>query len=142
MCISKSGFLEWITAEEAEKQAKNDLRTYYKQMLPNVVLGVITLVYGLFINKWMLILSFLWLIMPVVVWYISKDIPEEKEVLGNEDKEYVMNLAEETWKYFKDYLKDENNFLIPADPSFVTPYFPSAFPRFPVFLLFCFLLFL
>ena len=39
--ISKKHFLEWTTAEDAEKTAKKDLVSYYTNMIPNIVLGVL-----------------------------------------------------------------------------------------------------
>ena len=113
MCVTKKGFLEWITAEEAEKQAKNDLKSYYAQMFINIILGLICLIYGLYINMWFLALAVLWLISPVIVWYISKEIKEEKVVLEKNDKDYILGIALNTWNFFKDYLKEENNYLIP-----------------------------
>jgi len=114
MCVSKKCFLEWMTAEEAEKQAKTDLKTYYKQMSANIILGVIVLAYGIFINKWMILLAVLWILMPAFCWYISKEIKEEnKQVIDEQDKKYILDIAKETWKYFENYLKEENNFLVP-----------------------------
>ena len=113
MTISKKGFLEWMTAEEAEKQAKNDLASYYKQMLINVILAVVTFVYGIFLEKWYWALAILWVIAPIFMWYISKEIKETKEVLDDNDKNYVLEIARKTWEYFYDYLKEKNNYLVP-----------------------------
>lgn len=38
--ISKKHLLEWTTSEEAEKQSKGDVFSYYKQMIINVLIGV------------------------------------------------------------------------------------------------------
>jgi len=111
--VSKKSFLEWMTAEEAEKQAKNDLKSYYKQMFANIILGIIAFVYGITTNKIWLILSLLWLITPIFVWHISKEIKDKKEKLDDKDKKYILDIANETWNYFKDYLNEENNYLIP-----------------------------
>jgi len=114
ICISKSGFLEWMTAEEAEKQTKNNLKEYFKQMKPNIILSVITFVYGLFVNKLFIILSIIWALAPILVWYISKEIKDDqKEILDSKGKEYILDLAKNTWEFFNDYLNEENNFLIP-----------------------------
>ena len=40
MCISKQNLLEWTTSEEAEKQGKTDLKSYYKYMWFNVAVGI------------------------------------------------------------------------------------------------------
>ena len=42
--VSKKHFLEWVTAEEAEKNAKKDLKSYYTNMLPNVIFGILGIV--------------------------------------------------------------------------------------------------
>ena len=54
---SNSHLLEWTTSEEAEKQAKSNLISYYNQMSINVLAGVITI--GLSLLKGN-ILEFYW----------------------------------------------------------------------------------
>jgi len=39
--ISKKNLLEWVTSEEAEKQAKTNLKSYYRHMWFNVVIGIL-----------------------------------------------------------------------------------------------------
>ena len=53
--------------------------------------------------------------MPFIMWYISRDIEEKKQIdkLSNDEKEYVKNIAESTWGYFSEYMNKENNFLPP-----------------------------
>ena len=41
MKVTKEHLLEWTTAEEAEKNNKNDLKTMYKNMTPNVIFGIL-----------------------------------------------------------------------------------------------------
>lgn len=41
--------LEWVTAEEAEKMAKKDIKSYYINMAPNIILGILGILY-IFIN--------------------------------------------------------------------------------------------
>ena len=116
MKISKMNLLEWTTAEEAEKLAKTDMISYYKLMYINVIFGVLFLVFGLFIKQILyIILGLLWIIGPYIACNISKD---KKEILPvqkliNRDKEYILEIGEKTWNYFKDYINEENNFLPP-----------------------------
>ena len=44
MLVSKKHLLEWVTAEEAEKSSKNDLKSYYLNMIPNLVAGLLATV--------------------------------------------------------------------------------------------------
>src|SRR5699024_11797833 len=98
--ISKKHFLEWTTAEEAEKSAKKDLLSYYKNMLPNVVLGILGLVL-LFIlpanisSIFVFLISILWLITPSVMYHISKEIKQKEKIteLKEEDKQFLLEMG-------------------------------------------------
>ncbi|MBO4815755.1 MAG: hypothetical protein J5507_02220 [Clostridia bacterium] len=108
--------LEWITSEQAEKQAKTDLLSYYKFMKWNLVFGFWNLVYGVFIgNVFDIIFGVLWLLGPIIAWYISKDIKVVKpiEKITKQDKEYLLEIGKKTWQYFKDNINQENNYLPP-----------------------------
>ncbi|MCI9245900.1 MAG: hypothetical protein HFJ30_01945 [Clostridia bacterium] len=120
MLISKKHFLEWMTAEEAEKNAKKDLFSYYRNMLSNVILGTLGILL-LFIlpqnilSIFLFVLSSLWLIAPAIMCYISKEIKiqEKLERLKPEEQKYVLEIGQKTWQYFKDHLKSEYNYLPP-----------------------------
>ena len=116
VCVSKKHMLEWTTSEDAEKMAKKDLYSYYKSMIPNVIIGLFTFIVSILAKeKFLFILSILWLLAPVVFWYISKEIKEKdaKEEIDDNDKEYLLKLGEKTWRFFKESLIEENNYLPP-----------------------------
>ncbi len=52
MKISKQNLLEWMTAEEAEKQAKSSLISYYKNMPANIISSILFLAIGQMVAKW------------------------------------------------------------------------------------------
>ena len=118
--VSKKHFLEWLTSEEAEKTAKKDLKSYYQNMLPNVILGALTLCLLFFIKQniysiFLFIISMLWLIAPAVFWYISKEIKQINKLdkLSEQDKNYLLEIAKKTWQYFKDNLNEQTSYLPP-----------------------------
>lgn len=119
--VSKKHMLEWVTAEEAEKMAKKDIKSYYINMAPNIILGILGILY-IFINAknpfsvLIFVISLLWLIAPAIMCYISKEIVvnNKKELLVDKDKQYVLEVGKRTWQFFKDYLVKENNYL-PTD---------------------------
>ena len=121
MLISKKHLLEWVTAEEAEKNSKNDLKNYYYSMLPNIAAGLIGIGFLLLldIEIWpkivFLSISILWLIAPAIMYFISRPIKEINKIqlLNNSEQEYVRQIASKTWKFFKEYLNENNNFLPP-----------------------------
>ncbi len=116
MKISKKNLLEWMTSEEAEKQALVTIYSYNRQMLVNIIFGIIFFIIGACkINILFEILGILCIITPSIMWYISKEgEKEEKEKkLDNKEREYLDDIAKKTWDFFKDYLTEENNYLIP-----------------------------
>ncbi len=118
LTVSKKHLLEWTTAEEAEKLAKNDIFSYYKSMISNVIFGLLGILYSLvfpskMISFFVLLLSILWLISPAVYWYISKKQIEEKQEISKKDKEYLLEIGRKTWQFFKDSMTEENHYLPP-----------------------------
>ena len=116
MYISKKNLLEWMTSEEAEKQAKSNIISYYNQMAFNVLVGITTIGIGfLKQNIFACILGMLWIIAPSIMWYISKNIKKIPAIdkLKKEDKEYVLEIGKKTWDFFETYLTKENHYLIP-----------------------------
>ncbi len=117
ICTQKH-LLEWTTSEEAEKQAKTDLISYYKNMVSNIIIGAITITFFI-INKenniLILVLGILWIIAPFIMWHISKEKKEKTaiEQLNQNEKQYVLEIAKQTWEFFKTYITKENNYLIP-----------------------------
>ena len=114
LMISHKNMLEWTTSEEAEKQTRTDLKTYYDTMFVNVIFGIITIyVSCLYFNLFTLILGLLWIITPYIMCKIS-EINEEKQIeISEDDKKYLKDIAQKTWQFFKDYITEENNYLMP-----------------------------
>ena len=112
--ISHKNMLEWMTSEEAEKQAKTDSITYYKSMYINVVFGIIAIVCS-YISKSILIsiVGVLWIVIPYIMYKISLINEEKQESLNDDEKKYLVDIAKKTWQFFKDYIIEENNYLIP-----------------------------
>ena len=117
--VSKKNLLEWLTAEEAEKQAITSNRAYYMQMIINVISGVGLLffsVQGNILQKILgVVISIMWIIGPAVACQISNPISEvkPKDRINSEEKEHLLKIARKTWSYFSEFVNDENNFLPP-----------------------------
>ena len=120
MTISKKNLLEWTTSEEAEKRAKKDLISYYKSMNFNVIFGGLGLIilfmyepniFSIFIFA----VSILWIISPIIMWSISKEIKEKNkfEELDEKDKKYILEIGQKTWEFFKENINEKSYFLPP-----------------------------
>lgn len=113
LCVTKQNLLEWMTSEEAEKQSKNDLGSYYKNMLANSIIGIaLILVGGSFNNFYLIILGAIFVAGPFLAYYISQEY-KENEKLEKADQDYLLEIGEKTWKFFSDNINEENNFLPP-----------------------------
>ncbi len=114
--ISHKHLLEWTTSEEAEKQAKSNVVSYYNQMAVNVLAGVTSIGIGLLrMNLFAIFIGVWWMITPMIMWYISLKIEKKDPIqeLRDEEKEYILEIGKRTWEYFETYLTEENNYLIP-----------------------------
>jgi len=106
---TKTKLLEWVTAEDADKNSNTNLRSYISEMKINVIIGFLFL---FFRNPIAITLGILWLIAPIVAWYISLDNSIEIQK-SDEDKKYLNEIGMLTWSFFKDYITEENHYLMP-----------------------------
>ena len=101
--FSHMHLLEWTTSEEAEKQAKSGLISYYNQMAINVLSGLISIGLGsLKENICAVFLGVFWIFIPICMWYISKD--EKKKNKVEELKQTISMLNIENFKKLKKML--------------------------------------
>ncbi len=116
MLISKQNLLSWLTAEDAEKKAKNTLSTYFKKFIANYICVIVLLVVTLLTDPSFFLLptlfSLSFLIAPFVLNYVSKTKTKKEEINDEKNKE-ITELAHLTWQYFDQLLTKEYNYLIP-----------------------------
>ncbi|MCI9063953.1 MAG: hypothetical protein HFJ17_05065 [Clostridia bacterium] len=116
MLISHKHLLEWTTSEEAEKNSKTDVLSYYRVMAINLVIGVISLIFGIINGSIVSIfIGLLWCIMPSIMCLISKPTRPKPAIdyLENTQQDYILDIANRTFSFFRDNLTKENNYLIP-----------------------------
>ena len=116
MNISKQNLLEWMTSEEAERQSKNSLISYYKNLSTNWIVGLLLIILGtIYFKIPFFIFGILFIIAPTIAWYVSQEEKEEKAInsLNKQDIDYCMEIAKRTWKFFEENINLENNFLPP-----------------------------
>ena len=113
---TKEHLLEWTTAEEAEKNAKEDISCFVKEMWINVLIGIVLFIYSIQrFNICSLLISILWIISPWICSLISRKIEKANpiESLNAKEQKEILDIAKKTWKYFEEYINEENNFLPP-----------------------------
>ena len=115
--ISKKDLLEWLPADIAERNLKNDLLTYIQFMWPAALSAIVVLFSIPFISPMLVfpavVISTFWLASPIIAYFISKPIPVQKYKLKEGEKDFLLKNAYNTWKYFDSHLTEEDNYLIP-----------------------------
>lgn len=106
--MHKCKMLEWVTAEDGEKNKISDLNSYYFEMKVNILLGIVFLFLGTVVFK---VIGALWIIAPIFAWYISLENKEEY-VWSKEDQKYLDDIGRKTWSFFEDFINEENNYLM------------------------------
>ncbi len=115
--ISRKKLLEWVTAAEAERSTQNDLGSFVKFMLPSLVLTFAAL--GLTVSlkptalPVMGTLFVIWILSPLIAYWVSKPRPLELKLLGAEDTKFARLIARRTWRFFETFVGAEDNWLPP-----------------------------
>lgn len=115
MLISKKHLLNWMTADDAAKVVRTNLSNTLKQFWMNYVIAVLILAYSIIFKQftWLnMIIIWIFSIGPIIIYLISKPLDEKEEEVTEENKNYLHNIALNTWHFFEDNLTEENNYLI------------------------------
>ena len=114
LLISHKNLLNWITAEEVEKTVKGDLKSYFRNFVPNVIAVVLLVLFGVvFHNYYAFILAACFMTAPFVLHFVSRDIDHDRIELSDKKISDISEIGYSTWKYFEDNLVEEYNYLIP-----------------------------
>jgi cellobiose phosphorylase len=115
--ISKKKLLEWQPADFVEKNSRNDFLSYLKRMWISPVMGMVILYLSFFnsfgVIAYNLAVAILWMISPYFAYYISMKVSENKNILNNEETNYLRKIARRTYAYYEDFVNEENNYLAP-----------------------------
>ncbi|MDD3838989.1 MAG: glucoamylase family protein [Clostridia bacterium] len=116
--FTKKNMLEWQTAADAERKLKNDLPSFIYKMWPAQIINAIFLVLAYFSggHKFQVALpiSVLWAVSPYIAYWISQPLKEQEvRQLNKEEVELVRRLSRKTWRYFEDFVGEQDNWLPP-----------------------------
>ncbi len=117
LLLTRQRLLEWQTARDAQRRARNDLAGFFISMwvLPATAAAL-----------WLIVLSLhrialpvaapilvLWLISPLVAWWISQPILPAVPRLSAEDHQFLRSIARRTWRFFEVFVVAAENYLPP-----------------------------
>ncbi len=114
--VSRKNFLQWTPYSGYQHHKKTVINTYRKVWFPSV-LSIAVFVYLSIYVPFTIVLSFplliAWLAAPLIVWYISRSIPEKKIQLDSSKILYLRHLARKIWAFFEVFVVEEDHWLPP-----------------------------
>ena len=115
--ISRKHLLEWVSAEEAERTTRNDVRSSTWFTLPSLVLTVAALAFTLILKPTALPvmgpLFVIWILSPLVAYLVSKPRAPKRKLLNAEDTKLARLIARRTWRFFETFVGPDDNWLPP-----------------------------
>lgn len=123
MAISHKHLLQWTTGEVLEKTAKDTLKYYYFNMIPNVIVGLLV-IFTPFIPSsigldlyfdFKIFMGITMIIAPIFAYLLGKDhLFGRRKKLDKKAEEDVLDIASRTWNFFDSMMSELNNYL-PTD---------------------------
>jgi cyclic beta-1,2-glucan synthetase len=109
--------LEWTTASDADLHARTSLCGHFRSLwvAPTGAAAVFMLI-ALFQPDHLPVtvpLLILWLVSPVIAWWLSRPIQAKEVHLSEEQMLFLRKLARRTWRYFEVFVTAEENWLPP-----------------------------
>ncbi|MEO8407794.1 MAG: glucoamylase family protein, partial [Oxalobacteraceae bacterium] len=115
--ISHRRLLEWNPSNEVNQQSGNGLLSCYRSMWIAPVIALAGAAWLIANNPVALDAAapilLLWLVSPLVAYWISRPIPRRLAHLSNEQTLFLKSLSRKTWLFFETYVGPEDNWLPP-----------------------------
>ncbi|HLA09122.1 MAG TPA: glucoamylase family protein [Pyrinomonadaceae bacterium] len=115
--VSRKKLLEWVTAADAERLARDSLSSFVRFMLPAeaLVVGVVgsTLLLNPLFIPVMVFFVFAWAASPMIAYWISTRLVPKRELLDETDIRFARSVARRTWRFFEVFVGPDSNWLPP-----------------------------
>jgi cyclic beta-1,2-glucan synthetase len=116
LMISRKRLLQWITAADAEKRFEGGISEYVRKMLGSMIVGVLAFALCVLNNGalWAAIpVAAAWITAPMVAYRVGLSYREKAYTPTAEEKQFLGQLASETWEFFKTYCTPQEHGLPP-----------------------------
>ncbi len=107
--VSHKKLLEWVTAADAERK-KDSLGANFRAQWPGVAIGIFALLFARIPAG--AAVGLVWALSPAFAWAMSQPLGESRGANGD-DSPFLLHQAALIWNYFKDWLREEDNWLPP-----------------------------
>lgn len=117
MFIVKKRLLEWNPSGDSVRTAQMSPARICKVMWFSPVVAVTTAVYLIHSRHEAIIYALpllaLWLISPLVVWWVSKPLTRREARLSSYQKEFLRKISRKTWRFFETFVGPDDHWLPP-----------------------------
>ena len=108
--VSKRRILEWVTSSDMERKLDGSLTANYIKLLACPITGILVILASPFAAA--AAVGIVWLFAPALGYALSREVGDEQRITAGE-RAFLVSCAADIWKYFKTFLKDEDNWLPP-----------------------------
>ena len=117
MLITRRNLLEWQTAGDSQIKTPRSLVANYRNMLIAPALAIVVAVLLLAVQR-SRIYAFLpwiglWIASPAIAWWISMPLTPKAIRWTTDQIDFMGRLARRTWRYFEEFVTEEENGLPP-----------------------------
>ena len=120
MLFTRRGLLLWHTPSYGRRNQQRSPQGFLREMwvgpaLAVALAAVLVAVHGSGLADWPFVVPVLvlWLVSPVVGWWISRPLSRSVAGLSAHQQVFLRNLARRTWRFFADFVGPEHNWLPP-----------------------------
>ena len=110
LIVSKNNLLDWVTADQTDKRFKGSITEYFINMPICAMVGVLFFYNISIINT---IIGILFIISPVISFYLSREINQQNVDLNEEQRDKLISQFSDMWRYMTDFLQEKTNYLPP-----------------------------
>ncbi|HEX2964782.1 MAG TPA: glucoamylase family protein [Syntrophorhabdaceae bacterium] len=117
MLIAKKRLLEWNPSGDSVHTAQMSLAGIYKIMWISPLVAIATAVYLVHSRQEAVIYALpvlaLWLISPLLVWWVSKPLTRREARLSLNQIEFLRKISRKTWRFFETFVGPDDHWLPP-----------------------------
>jgi len=117
MKISHHKLLEWKSFNETQRDKKDTLKYFFKNMWIGPLVSAIILIDFIITQRnniwafgWLLIL---WSFSPYIMYLLSKPRKLEEREIDEKDEEFLRIISRKTWRFFDIFVDQDSNWLPP-----------------------------
>ncbi len=115
--LSRRHLLEWETAAAAEQRLGGALRDFLLTMWPTSAFSAAAVALVAWARPEALPVALpllaLWLLSPLVAWWVSMPPSSREKPLAEDDRRALRRVARKTWSFFETFIGPEDNWLPP-----------------------------